>query len=56
VNLDPQIWDKVSSSGLSELQNHYDPLERVLQRLPTRLPLDHLHQGGPDRLRGPLGS
>ncbi|OLC26580.1 MAG: hypothetical protein AUG06_01820 [Actinobacteria bacterium 13_1_20CM_2_65_11] len=25
VNLDPQIWDNVSSSGLSELQNHYDP-------------------------------
>lgn len=24
VNLDPQIWDNVSSSGLSELQNHYD--------------------------------
>jgi ribose transport system substrate-binding protein len=25
VNLDPQIWDNVSSTGLSELQNHYDP-------------------------------
>lgn len=24
VNLDPQIWDNVSSSGQSELQNHYD--------------------------------
>jgi ribose transport system substrate-binding protein len=24
VNLDPQIWDNVSSSGLSTLQNHYD--------------------------------
>ncbi len=24
VNLDPQIWDNVSSSGLSTLQTHYD--------------------------------
>jgi len=25
INLDPVIWDNVSSAGLTELQNHYDP-------------------------------
>jgi ribose transport system substrate-binding protein len=25
VNLDPQIWDNQSSSGLQQLQSHYDP-------------------------------
>jgi ribose transport system substrate-binding protein len=25
VNLDPVIWDNQSSTGLTELQNHYDP-------------------------------
>jgi len=25
INLDPAIWDNQSTSGLSELQNHYDP-------------------------------
>ena len=25
INLDPVIWDNVSSTGMTELQNHYDP-------------------------------
>ena len=25
INLDPVIWDNVSSAGMTELQNHYDP-------------------------------
>ncbi|GAC1505481.1 MAG: ABC transporter substrate-binding protein [Candidatus Dormibacteraceae bacterium] len=25
VNLDPVIWDNTSSTGMTELQNHYDP-------------------------------